>query len=40
VARLVAGHPLRQGVVIGGAGHWVQFERAREVNAALLEFLS
>ena len=40
VARLVEGHPLREGVVIDGAGHWVQFERADQVNAALLGFLA
>ncbi len=33
VAQLVAGHPQREGVVIDGAGHWTQFERADEVNA-------
>lgn len=40
VAQLAAGHPRRQGVVIDGAGHWVQFERADEVNAQLLRFLA
>ena len=40
VAQLVAGHPQREGVVIDGAGHWVQFERADEVNALLLRFLA
>jgi pimeloyl-ACP methyl ester carboxylesterase len=30
---------LRQSVVVEGAGHWVQQERPREVNAALLSFL-
>lgn len=39
VAQLVAGHPGREGVVIEGAGHWAQFERADEVNVALLRFL-
>ena len=39
VAQLVAGHPQREGLVIDGAGHWVQFERADEVNAALIRFL-
>jgi pimeloyl-ACP methyl ester carboxylesterase len=38
VAKLVAGHSLREGVVIDGAGHWVQYERADEVNAQLLRF--
>ncbi len=40
VAQLVAGHPLREGAVVDGAGHWVQFERADEVNALLLRFLA
>jgi len=40
VAALTAGHPLREGVVIDGAGHWVQYERAAEVNAQLLRFLA
>ena len=31
---------LRANVVIEGAGHWIQQERPREVNAALLEFLA
>lgn len=39
VAQLVGGRPEREGVVIDGAGHWVQFERAQEVNEALLGFL-
>jgi pimeloyl-ACP methyl ester carboxylesterase len=30
---------LRETVVIEGAGHWVQQERSREVNEALLRFL-
>ena len=30
---------LRGARLIDGAGHWVQQERPREVNAALLEFL-
>ncbi|RZL88295.1 MAG: alpha/beta fold hydrolase [Variovorax sp.] len=38
VAQLAAGHPQREGVVIDGAGHWVQYERADEVNALLLRF--
>ena len=40
VAHLAAGHPQREGVVIDGAGHWVQFERSDEVNAQLLRFLA
>jgi pimeloyl-ACP methyl ester carboxylesterase len=39
VAQLVAGHAQREGVVIDGAGHWVQFERAGEFNSAVLRFL-
>lgn len=39
VAQLVAGHPRREGVVIDGAGHWVQYERADEVNARVSRFL-
>ena len=31
---------LRGKVIVPGAGHWVQQERPREVNAALLEFLA
>jgi pimeloyl-ACP methyl ester carboxylesterase len=30
---------LRQKLIIEGAGHWIQQERAAEVNAALIEFL-
>jgi pimeloyl-ACP methyl ester carboxylesterase len=30
--------PGREGVVIDGAGHWAQYERADEVNARLLKF--
>ena len=30
---------LRQKLIIDGAGHWIQQERADEVNAALIEFL-
>jgi pimeloyl-ACP methyl ester carboxylesterase len=40
VARLVEGRPLREGAVIDGAGHWVQFERADAVNARVLRFLA
>lgn len=39
VAQLVDGHPLREGMVIDGAGHWAQFERAAAVNERLLRFL-
>jgi pimeloyl-ACP methyl ester carboxylesterase len=31
---------LKDSLLLEGAGHWVQLERAEEVNAALLEFLS
>jgi pimeloyl-ACP methyl ester carboxylesterase len=30
---------LKQKLIIDGAGHWVQQERAAEVNAALIVFL-
>ena len=30
---------LQQKLIIEGAGHWVQQERAEEVNAALIAFL-
>lgn len=40
VAQLAAGRGQREGVVIDGAGHWVQYERAVEVNALLLRFLA
>lgn len=40
VAQLTQGRPHRQGVVIDGAGHWVQYERAEAVNGLLLRFLS
>jgi epoxide hydrolase A/B len=30
---------LRQKLIIGGAGHWIQQERPEEVNAALIAFL-
>jgi pimeloyl-ACP methyl ester carboxylesterase len=30
---------LRQKLIIDGAGHWIQQERADEVNAALIGFL-
>jgi pimeloyl-ACP methyl ester carboxylesterase len=38
VAQLVEGHANRQGAVIDGAGHWVQYERAAEVDARLAAF--
>ena len=30
---------LRQTLLLPGCGHWTQQERAREVNAAMLDFL-
>jgi pimeloyl-ACP methyl ester carboxylesterase len=30
---------LRQKLIVEGAGHWIQQERADAVNAALIEFL-
>ncbi|WP_145758705.1 alpha/beta fold hydrolase [Variovorax atrisoli] len=38
VAQLAAEGQGREGVVIDGAGHWAQYERADEVNARLVEF--
>lgn len=38
VAQLASEGPAREGVVIDGAGHWAQYERADEVNARLVEF--
>ena len=40
VAQLTAGHPQRRGVVIDGAGHWVQYERADETNRLLVDFFA
>jgi pimeloyl-ACP methyl ester carboxylesterase len=40
VAQLTAGHPQRHGVVVDGAGHWVQYERADETNRLLIDFLA
>jgi pimeloyl-ACP methyl ester carboxylesterase len=40
LAQLLEGHPNREGAVIDGGGHWVQFERADEVNARLLAFFA
>lgn len=40
VAQLTGGHPQRRGIVIDGAGHWVQYERADETNRAMREFLA
>lgn len=38
VAQLATEGPGREGVVIDGAGHWAQYERADQVNARLLKF--
>jgi pimeloyl-ACP methyl ester carboxylesterase len=38
VAQLAAEGPAREGLVIDGAGHWVQYERAAETNTRLLKF--
>ena len=32
---LTAGHPSREARIIAGGGHWVQYERAAEVNRAI-----
>jgi len=40
VGQLTAGHPQREGAVVDGAGHWVQYERAADVNALLLRFFA
>lgn len=40
VARLTEGHPQRRGVVVDGAGHWVQYERADETNRLLADFFA
>jgi len=39
VAQLAAGHPQRHAVVVDGAGHWVQYERAEATNRLLVDFL-
>lgn len=39
VAQLAALHPQRRALVVDGAGHWVQYERAEETNRVLLGFL-
>ncbi|SEL42289.1 Pimeloyl-ACP methyl ester carboxylesterase [Variovorax sp. YR750] len=38
VAQLATEGPAREGVVVDGAGHWAQYERADEVNARLVDF--
>ena len=40
IEHLTRGHPLRSGRIIEGAGHWAQYERADEVNDALLGWLA
>ena len=40
LATLVDGQPHRQGAVIDGAGHWVQYEAHDAINALLLDWLS
>ncbi|HWI82124.1 alpha/beta fold hydrolase [Ramlibacter sp.] len=41
VARaLAAGHPERQWLVVPGAGHWVQYERAAEINPLLARWFA
>jgi pimeloyl-ACP methyl ester carboxylesterase len=39
VARLVAEGPQREGAVVDGAWHWVQYERAEEFNRRVADFL-
>ena len=36
---LVGGHANREAVVIPGGGHWVQYERAQDVNRVLRQWL-
>lgn len=38
VAQLAAAHPDRRAVVVDGAGHWAQYERADETNRLLVDF--
>ncbi|GJG94961.1 alpha/beta fold hydrolase [Cupriavidus pauculus] len=40
LATLVDGRPHRQGAVVDGAGHWVQYEAHDAINALLLEWLA
>lgn len=40
LATFVDGRPHRQGVVIDGAGHWVQYEAHDAINALLLEWFA
>jgi 2-hydroxy-6-oxonona-2,4-dienedioate hydrolase len=38
--RVADGHPDRQALVMPGAGHWLQYERADEVNALLAQWFA
>lgn len=40
LSALTAGHPLREGVLLQGAGHWAQYERSQEFNALLARWLA
>lgn len=40
VAQLTDAHSQRSGAVVDGAGHWVQYERADEINRLLVDFLA
>ncbi|VTY37898.1 4,5:9,10-diseco-3-hydroxy-5,9,17-trioxoandrosta-1 (10),2-diene-4-oate hydrolase [Xylophilus ampelinus] len=40
LSALTAGHPLRHGELIEGAGHWAQYERPERFNASLLRWFS
>lgn len=37
---LTQGHPERRAHIIQGAGHWVQYERAEEINALLADWFA
>lgn len=40
LAAMIEGRPRREGSIIPGAGHWVQYEAHTAVNALLLDWLS
>nr|WP_315592360.1 alpha/beta hydrolase [uncultured Cupriavidus sp.] len=40
LAALVEAHPDRQGAIVDGAGHWVQYEAHAAINALLLDWFS
>lgn len=40
LAALTAGHPLREGVLLPGAGHWAQYESSQAFNALLTHWLA